>query len=198
MRGWASSGEFTEMVFEDEFIGNDMRPEWRWEDPQGGGSWSERQGYLEMRTDPGQDLWHGPNGRGGDMSAPRLLMEVSEDFAIETRMRISPQLREHGGLIIWKMTTSSSDWKKLLVPTDLEEMSVSKGMLTDVSIFKHAVVCGKSVNYSYVLNAAEINSLPSQAKTVFIGKVSELLGWQWDLGCESDYTPSVREIYHQL
>lgn len=102
IEGWASSGEFTEMVFDDEFIGNDMRPEWRWEDPQGGGSWTERQGYLEMRTESGQDLWHGPNGRGGDMDAPRLLMEVSEDFAIETRMRISPQLREHGGLLVWK------------------------------------------------------------------------------------------------
>ena len=102
IEGWASSGEFTEMVFDDEFIGNDMRPEWQWVDPQGGGGWTERQGYLEMRTDPGQDLWHGPDGRSGDMDAPRLLMEVTEDFAIETRMRIAPQLREHGGLIIWK------------------------------------------------------------------------------------------------
>ena len=102
IEGWASSGEFTEMVFEDEFIGNNMRPEWRWEDPKGGGAWSERQGYLEMRTEPGQDLWHGPDGRSGDMSAPRLLMEVVGDFAIETRMRISPQLKEHGGIIVWK------------------------------------------------------------------------------------------------
>ena len=102
VEGWASSGEFTELVFEDEFIGNRMRPEWRWEDPQGGGSWAERQGYLEMRTEPGQDLWHGPNGRGGDMSAPRLLMRVPGDFAIETRVRVTPQLREHGGLLIWK------------------------------------------------------------------------------------------------
>ena len=101
IEGWASSGEFTELVFEDEFIGNRMRPEWRWDDPQGGGSWAERQGYLEMRTEPGQDLWHG-NGSGGDMSAPRLLMRVPGDFAIETRMRITPQLREHGGLLIWK------------------------------------------------------------------------------------------------
>lgn len=101
IEGWASSGEFTELVFEDEFIGNSMRPEWRWEDPQGGGSWAERQGYLEMRTEPGQDLWHG-NGSGGDMSAPRLLMRVPGDFAIEARMRITPQLREHGGLLVWK------------------------------------------------------------------------------------------------
>ena len=76
VEGWASSGEFTEMVFEDEFIGNRMRPEWRWEDPKGGGSWAERQGYLEMRTDPGQDLWHGADGNSGDMSAPRLLTEI--------------------------------------------------------------------------------------------------------------------------
>ena len=102
IEGWASSGEFTELVFEDEFIGNRMRPEWRWEDPQGGGEWAERQGYLEMRTEPGQDLWHGPNGSGGDMSAPRLLMRVPGDFAIETRVRVTPQLREHGGLLIWK------------------------------------------------------------------------------------------------
>ena len=101
IEGWASSGEFTELVFEDEFIGNRMRPEWRWDDPQGGGAWAERQGYLEMRTEPGQDLWHG-NGSGGDMSAPRLLMRVPGDFAIETRMRITPQLREHGGLLVWK------------------------------------------------------------------------------------------------
>ena len=38
-------------------------------------------------------------GGGGDMSAPRLLMRVPGDFAIETRMRITPQLREHGGAI---------------------------------------------------------------------------------------------------
>ena len=36
------------------------------------------------------------------MSAPRLIMEVRGDFAVETRMRITPQLREHGGLLIWK------------------------------------------------------------------------------------------------
>ncbi len=102
IEGWASSGEFTELVFEDEFIGNRMRPEWRWVDPQGGGEWAERQGYLEMRTEPGQDLWHGPNGSGGDMSAPRLLMRVPGDFAIETRVRVTPQLREHGGLLVWK------------------------------------------------------------------------------------------------
>ena len=32
IEGWSSSSEFNEIVFEDEVIGNDMRPEWRWEE----------------------------------------------------------------------------------------------------------------------------------------------------------------------
>ena len=103
IEGWSSAQEFPQIVYFDEFIGNQMNPEWRWEDPQGGGSWSEKQGYLEMKVEPGQDLWHGsPPGRGGNMDAPRLLMRTSGDFAIETRIKVSPELREHGGLIVWK------------------------------------------------------------------------------------------------
>ena len=56
IEGWASSGEFSEMVFEDEFIGNEMNPVWQWIDPRGGSEWEERQGYLELRAEPGQDL----------------------------------------------------------------------------------------------------------------------------------------------
>ena len=103
IEGWSSSSEFSEIVFQDEFDGTQMRPEWRWEDPKGGGTWAERQGYLEMRVEPGQDLWHGnPPGQGGNMDAPRLLQPISGDFAIETRIRVTPQLREHGGLLVWK------------------------------------------------------------------------------------------------
>jgi len=103
IEGWSSSSEFNETVFEDEFIGNALRPEWVWDDPGGGGHWHERQGFMEMRANPGQDLWHGnPPGRGGNMDAPRLLMEITGDFAIETRMRISSNLREHGGLLVWR------------------------------------------------------------------------------------------------
>lgn len=103
IEGWASSGEFSEMVFEDEFIGNEMNPVWQWIDPRGGSEWEERQGYLELRAEPGQDLWHGnPPGQGADMDAPRLLMQVSGDFSIECRIRVSPQMAEHGGLLVWK------------------------------------------------------------------------------------------------
>jgi len=101
--GWSASKEFTEVVFEDEFDTMVMKPEWRWEDPKGGGHWTERQGYLEMAVENGQDLWWGnPPGRGGNMDAPRLLTPISGDFAIETKIRVTPQLREHGGLLVWK------------------------------------------------------------------------------------------------
>jgi regulation of enolase protein 1 (concanavalin A-like superfamily) len=102
IEGWSSSSEFNKTVFEDEFYLDKMKPEWRWIDPKGGGSWAPRQGYLEMRADRGQDLWHGADGRSGNMDAPRLLMQVEGDFATETRIRVDPQLREHGGLLVWK------------------------------------------------------------------------------------------------
>ena len=103
IEGWSSSSEFNTTVFEDEFDGINMNPEWMWEDPGGGGMWQERQGYLEMSAEPGQDLWWGnPPGRGGNMDAPRILMETQGDFAIETRIRCTSQFREHGGLVVWK------------------------------------------------------------------------------------------------
>lgn len=100
--GWSSAKEFTEIVLEDEFDGTEMRTEWQWEDPRGGGAWSSRQGYLVMNVEHGQDLWHGnPPGRGGNMDAPRILMQVSGDFAIETKIT-TPQQKAHGGLLVWK------------------------------------------------------------------------------------------------
>ena len=103
IEGWSTSAEFTEMVFQDEFIGNQMHPEWRWEDPNGGGQWSEQQGYLEMRAEPGQDLWHGSSG---NLDAPRLLLKTEGDFSAECRIRLSPDMKEHGGLIVWKSPQS--------------------------------------------------------------------------------------------
>lgn len=101
IEGWTASTQFTELVFSDEFDGEELKPGWKWVDPKGGGSWSPRQGYLEMRCEPGQDLWWGHQGRGGNMDAPRLLRRIEGDFAIETRIQVTPQLREHGGLLVW-------------------------------------------------------------------------------------------------
>lgn len=101
---WHSASPFTELAFQDQFDGVSMRPEWRWVDPKGGGAHNQsRQGYLEMKCEPGQDLWHGnPPGQGGNMDAPRLLQTISGDFAVEIKMTISRQLREHGGILVWK------------------------------------------------------------------------------------------------
>lgn len=129
IEGWASSDEFSHVAYFDEFIGNQMNSEWQWEDPHGGGSWSERQGYLEMKVEPGQDLWHGsPPGQGGNMDAPRLLMRASGDFAIETRIKVSPQLREHGGIIVWK-----SPWRFIR----LEKTSGPHAFRGDVRFERH-------------------------------------------------------------
>ena len=97
IEGWTSSTEFTEIVFQDEFDRSQMRPEWDWLDPEGGGSWNSRQGYIQLHAEKGQDLFHETN-----VDAPRLVQDIRGDFAIETRMRVTPQLREFGGLLIWK------------------------------------------------------------------------------------------------
>jgi len=99
IEGWSSSSEFNKTVFEDEFYSDRMKPEWRWIDPKGGGTWAARQGYLEIHADRNQDL--NPE-HGGNFDAPRLVMQVSGDFAIETRLKVYPQLMEHGGLLVWK------------------------------------------------------------------------------------------------
>lgn len=97
IEGWTQSSEFPVMVFRDEFSEARMNPAWRWEDPRGFGQWSANQGYLQMNVSSGVDLWHGLN-----FDAPRLVQNLSGDFSITTRMPVTPQLREHGGLLVWR------------------------------------------------------------------------------------------------
>jgi len=97
VEGWSSAGEFTQVVFQEEFDGNSVKPELIWLDEAGGGSWQARQGYLVLRSEPGLDL-----RRGENFDAPRLIIEVTGDFSIETRIHVSTNLEEHGGLIVWR------------------------------------------------------------------------------------------------
>lgn len=97
IEGWTSSSEFDTVVFQDEFSGTTLQPGWQWVDPYGGGNWRAHQGFLEMNVQTGQDLWHGAN-----YDAPRILRPCSGDFAVETRLRVESELREHGGLLVWK------------------------------------------------------------------------------------------------
>jgi len=113
LESWVSggTGRFTEIVFLDEF--GTIRPEWQWIDPRGdcsrqlgqpqtGGILQERQGWLELHVGPNHDLWWGPDGRGGNMEAPRMVQPISGDFALEVKITSSAQRKEHGGILVWK------------------------------------------------------------------------------------------------
>ncbi len=113
LESWVAGGggKFREIVFLDEF--DTMRPIWHWIDPRGdcrrelgrpqsGGILREREGWLEFNVGPNHDLWWGPEGRGGNMDAPRMLQELSGDFALEVKMTSSEQRKEHGGILVWK------------------------------------------------------------------------------------------------
>jgi regulation of enolase protein 1 (concanavalin A-like superfamily) len=113
LESWVSggAGRFRDIVFQDEF--DTIRPVWQWIDPRGdcrrelgrpatGGILREREGWLEIHVGPNHDLWWGPNGRGGNMDAPRMVQPISGDFALEVKMTSSQQRKEHGGILVWK------------------------------------------------------------------------------------------------
>jgi len=113
LESWTSggAGRFREIVFLDEF--DTLRPVWQWVDPRGdcrrelgrpavGGILREREGWLEIHAGPNHDLWWGPDGRGGNMDAPRMLQPISGDFALEVKITASQQQKEHGGILVWK------------------------------------------------------------------------------------------------
>ncbi|MCB0197849.1 MAG: tetratricopeptide repeat protein, partial [Anaerolineae bacterium] len=87
----------------DTFV-DDLAPGWRWLDPLADCDYSVNHG-LAIHAVNGRDLWH------LNHSAPRLLRPVSDDFSIETTLRLplddqtgpaaAPPL---GGLVIWHST----------------------------------------------------------------------------------------------
>jgi tetratricopeptide (TPR) repeat protein/regulation of enolase protein 1 (concanavalin A-like superfamily) len=111
---------FAEVAFLDDFDEGELNPEWRWIDPKGDCScslqpirkpgfdtglrplnrrFSDRvsDGWLEMQAASGRDLY------GGNLNAPRLVMDVSGDFAIETKIApVSEDMPSVGGLLVWK------------------------------------------------------------------------------------------------
>ena len=160
IEGWASSGEFTTAEFQEEFSTTMLDPQWAWDDPNGGGSWSERQGYLVMNVQPGQDLWQGSN-----FDAPRVLRPLSGNFAIETRIPVTPQLKEHGGLIVWK------DRQRLI---RLEKTSGAHAFRGDVRFERHIggaqnVMVGRS---SALRNVRELYLRLERKNHVFSGYAS--------------------------
>ena len=93
---------FTRVWFQDEFEGAALRGEWQWHDPSQLSAYSltERPGFLTLRAAEGADLWPAYN-----FNAPRLLLEVWGDFALEARMEGNWDAREEigpSGLLVWK------------------------------------------------------------------------------------------------
>jgi tetratricopeptide (TPR) repeat protein len=93
------SGFFNQNAFVDEFDGTALKSEWEWLNPRGDSSYSlsSEVSWLEVRAASGSNL-HGSN-----FDAPRLLQEISGDFAAEVKMKAaSDDLASVGGLLIWK------------------------------------------------------------------------------------------------
>jgi regulation of enolase protein 1 (concanavalin A-like superfamily) len=96
------SEEFRQLLFQDEFDAPDLRPEWQWHDPVQASAYSlsENPGHLTLRACPGVDLYPPDN-----LNAPRMLLEVRGDFALETKMEgdwDERKLLGMGGLLVWK------------------------------------------------------------------------------------------------
>ena len=92
------SGQFTRTVFSDEFDESALCSEWQWVDPRGDCSYdlASNVSWLEIRPASGSNL------HGGNLDAPRLIQEISGEFAIETKMTPgSQEIPTVGGLLVW-------------------------------------------------------------------------------------------------
>jgi regulation of enolase protein 1 (concanavalin A-like superfamily) len=96
------SARFSQVAFQDDFEGPALREEWQWGDPLQMSAYSltERAGCVTVRSADGTDL----NPLSG-FSAPRLLLEVEGDFALEAWMEGDWDDRVEigsSGLLVWK------------------------------------------------------------------------------------------------
>lgn len=94
------SGYFTRSVFLDEFDVSILRSEWQWVNPKGdcGYEFNIDPSWLLIRATSGCNLHHDLN-----FNAPRLMQEISGDFAIETKMAsVGDDMLTMGGFVIWK------------------------------------------------------------------------------------------------
>jgi class 3 adenylate cyclase/regulation of enolase protein 1 (concanavalin A-like superfamily) len=97
-----ASEELLHLLFRDDFEAPEIRPQWQWHDPVHASSYSlsDRPGFLTLRAGLGVDLFPYSN-----LNAPRMLLEVSGDFALETKMEGNWDERNEmaqSGLLVWK------------------------------------------------------------------------------------------------
>jgi len=91
---------FAQVDFIDEFDSQDLKSEWEWINPTGDSSYnfSSESGWLELHANSGSDLYA---QNLSNLNAPRLLQEISGNFAIETKIK-SSDLSMAGGFLVWK------------------------------------------------------------------------------------------------
>lgn len=90
---------FTQTDFLDEFDSLDLKPEWEWVNMGSNSSFSlsSEVGWLQLNADPESSL------RGGNPDAPRILQEITGDFAIEVKLKAaSDDLSSMGGILVWR------------------------------------------------------------------------------------------------
>jgi len=121
------STDYSQLTWLDSFDGASLREEWRWIDPQRRSSYDfVRQGVLELRTPSGQDL------SSTNTSAPRLLRQISGDFAVETRLvDIKEGECQIGGLLLWSSEEIHLSFGKRLYPFE-KRLSLINEVLLEV------------------------------------------------------------------
>ncbi len=97
------SASWPQVVWQDSFEGPSLCEEWHWIDPKGQSSHRFcQQGVLELQTTAGNGL------PSADPSAPRLVQQISGDFAIEVNLTdLTEEEYQMGGLLL---CTSDGDY----------------------------------------------------------------------------------------
>jgi regulation of enolase protein 1 (concanavalin A-like superfamily) len=96
------SAWFSQVAFQDDFAGPSLREEWQWCDPLQVSACrlGEKAGCVTLHAAHGTDLHPGTG-----FNAPRLLLEMRGEFALEARMEGDWDQRDQvgsSGLLVWK------------------------------------------------------------------------------------------------
>jgi len=86
-------------IFIEQFTQDLIDAGWEWLNPAEDCSYKlEKEDYLQINVPPYHDLTSVSN----NLSAPRLLREISGDFIIETKVSDGDEGKKLGGLVVWK------------------------------------------------------------------------------------------------
>jgi tetratricopeptide (TPR) repeat protein/regulation of enolase protein 1 (concanavalin A-like superfamily) len=164
------SADYSQLTWQDSFEDLSLQAEWRWTDPQGKSSYDfiGQKGVLELRTSAGCDL------SAINLRAPRLLRQISGDFAVETKLvDITEEESQIGGLLLWLSEKSYLSFGKrsdrvnevhLEVCQGNRYEIIGRGLLPGRQLYLRLERCGESVS---ALCSDDGNKWQSCGKTSF-------------------------------